>query len=182
MKERVHIHTLEVSGQGQIINFQVRIPRDAKRIVGILITENVSAEGGAPSRGARGVDISRPRITFPVKVGHLILQSKDKANFFYAEDVLHNDNSFSVGDFTIAALSYLPSISLLELPSGIGTAKREFTGGAKWQELCIEIDIQNTKLFGIYTDTFNESREANSTYQVKLYFYYEQKRIISNEN
>ncbi len=178
MKERVHIHTLEVTGQGQIINFQVRIPRDAKRIVGILITENTAIEG-APLY--RGVDLfaARPRILFPVKVGSLLLQEKDKRNFFYAEDVLHNDNSFSVGDFTIATPP--PSLSLVpDAPGAI--VRREISGGAKWEEVCIQVDVQNTKLFGIYTDTFNESRDADSNYQVKLYFYYEQKRIISNEN
>lgn len=181
MKQRVHIHTLEITGQGQILNFQVRIPRDAKRITGILITENAPVEAVAsiPSRGTvpspamavspdapvGTLDVARPRILFPVNVGALILQSRNRANIFYGEDILHSDNSYTAGDFTISSFS-----RTIEAP-----AKRILPGGAKWKELCIEIDVQNTKLFGIYKDNINEKTGADNSYQVKLYFSYEQK-------
>lgn len=225
MKERVHIHTLEVSGQGQVINFQVRIPRDAKRIVGILITENAPAGIFAPpivsppvilppnpvsppivgaarmavsfasipgNDNAMDLAVAASRITFPINVGSVLLQTKNKANFFYQEEVFHNENSFSAGDFTqsapvpsfsdnsFRALSAFPNIVPGGLPGAF--ARRNFKGGASYREVCIEIDVQNTKLFGMYTDVFNEQRRFDSTYQVNLYFYYEQKRIISNEN
>jgi hypothetical protein len=248
MKERVHIHTLEVSGQGQIINFQVRIPRDAKRIVGILITENAIATAISPSASpslipilpspetvpgftypnpgmiympntlaAPGLPPAAPtlnaafavpisRITFPLNVGTILLQSKNKANFFYQEDILHNENSFAQGDFSqsnpitptatvFASNGALPSaMPNAVVPGGPSTALPfgtpdalaaravNFKGGANYKEVCMEIDVQNTKLFGMYTDVINELRRTDNAYQVKLYFYYEQKRIISNEN
>ena len=198
MKERVHIHTLEVSRQGQIINFQVRIPRDAKRIVGILITENAPAGTFVPiapsfTNGMFPVSnalispdfsISPSRIPFPINVGSILLQSKNKANFFYQEDVFHNDNSFSQGDFSVPTPVFTPRFTASFLGSDIPNAfaQRNFRGGANYRELCMEIDVQSTKLFGMYTDVFNEQRRFDSAYQVKLYFYYEQKRIISNEN
>lgn len=187
MKQRVHIHTIEVSGQGQIIHFQVRIPRDAKRITGILITENAPVDriASVPSKGivppavhsapamavspdaSVGIfDIARPRILFPIMVGALILQARDRANIFYGEDILHSDNSYTVGDFT--AVSFRAARAI-EAP------KKNLPGGAKWKELCIEIDVQNTKLFGIYKDNINEKTGADNPYQVKLYFLYEQK-------
>ncbi len=204
MKERVHIHTLEVSRQGQIINFQVRIPRDAKRIVGILISENAPAGINVPTiaspftaNGVMGgtfpisddsvspnLAISPSRIPFPINVGSVLLQSKNKANFFYQEDVFHNDNSFAQGDFSVPTPVFVPRFTTSFFGSDIPNAfaQREFRGGANIKEVCMEIDVQSTKLFGMYTDVFNEQRKADSHYQVKLYFYYEQKRIISNEN
>ena len=128
--EKVIVAPLRIIAAGQICHFQVRIPRDAKRIIGI--------ETGllySPPQG--GAQPSIFQFTADTFLGDLRLQSCEDTNIFFAEDIYGRDNNLGFGDFA-AALSPLP-----RLPE-IYSYKRE--------EFMVNTYGTTTVIKGIYRD------------------------------
>jgi len=128
--EKVIVTPLRIIAAGQICHFQVKIPRDAKRIIGI----------------ETGLLYSPPQVEAPPGIfqftqdtflGDVRLQSCEDTNIFFAEDIYFRDNNLGFGDFA-AALSHLP-----RLPE---------TYSYKREEFVINTAGTTTIIKGIYRD------------------------------
>ena len=166
-KERVILTTLPITKTGQIVHFQVKIPRDAIRIIGVELSgcySNPPMERQAAfaklalatdARMSRSFSIMQ--FTSSPFVGDVRLQSREVTNVFYAENVYLADYNLGYGDFSANAL--FPATSE--------------THGYKRFECVVNTDGETTILKGIYRDRQNANSNPQYTYTVNVYVWYE---------
>jgi len=130
-KEKVIITELRIKVAGQIQHFQVKIPRDAKRIIGI---ETGLLHSPIPGGSHPNKPFQFFADTF---LGEVRLQSCEDTNIFFAEDMYARNNNLGFGDFA-AASSRLP-----RLPEIYGYKREEFE---------INTEGTTTVIKGIYRD------------------------------
>lgn len=170
MKEKVILTAFAITQPGQIKHFQVKIPRDAKRIIGIEAsasrTEPVQTTGGisggggpAGGGGTGGTGFANPfglLLNQDTLLGEFRLQSCGSANIFYAGTLFLGDNNEGQGYF-----SSIPQFT-----------PKEFTHSPKRTEDKVNEDGSATLLKGIYRD--GQSAAAGGyTYTVKIYVWVE---------
>lgn len=181
-KEQVIITPLRITKALQNKHFQVKLPKTAKKIIGIELggfwmgkrgdggVIFIGSSGGfspyalsevkfdAPSRisigrdGGKGVQFFRRNIL----IGELKLQSCEEANIFYAGH-LQMDNNLSQGDFTQNPF-WTP---------------QPFTHETKAFEEHIIVDADSTVISGLYRDRLGEISKAQVDYLVNLYVWIE---------
>jgi hypothetical protein len=184
MKERVIIKPISITKKGEIQFFQIRIPRDAERIIGI--ETGLSRTGKGFSEYVRRgeiyaaaalapvaaqvvaikvpVPVPAPRNTgFPVRfqrdslIGELKLQSLEKANVFFSEDVYESDRNIGFADFS-ATRFFEPS---------------PWTHEFKRFEETVVVNGITTLVGGYFKDRIGEQFKTNLSYQVNVYVWYE---------
>lgn len=154
MREKVIVTKLLITQAGQIKHFQVKIPHDAQRIIGIELTARyASMQIIQPQPIGIYVGFSAPssysfksmlslgsgdifQITPDLLLGDVNLQSCEKTNIFFSGDVFFGDENLGYGDFT-AMPRFSPS------PATHGYKREEYETGAKGE---------TTILKGIYRD------------------------------
>ncbi len=179
-KEQVIITPLRITKGLQNKHFQVKLPKTAKKIIGIELggfwmgargdggVIFIGSPGGAAvypadsfkleaamfaaSRDLKGVQFFRRNIL----IGELKLQSCEEANIFYAGH-LQMDNNLSQGDFTQTPF-WTP---------------QPFTHEIKSFEEHIIVDADSTVISGLYRDRIGEITKANIDYLVNLYVWIE---------
>jgi hypothetical protein len=176
LREKVIITKLPISQPGQIQHFQVKIPRDAKRIIGIEVSAqymNMQTAGGpqpiigigfnAPShysymsleRKAMGRNIFT--ITPDLFLGDVRLQSCEDTNVFFAEDVYYTDENLGFGDFSIRTPRFRPSTE---------------THGYKRHECVVNTNGETTILKGIYRDRQKGAQANVNSLTGQIFFQY----------
>jgi hypothetical protein len=175
MKEGVIITKITIKRQGERKHFQIKLPNDAKFIIGIeyggrLISKSdtikfAAAPKAAPTiepvvneTGQTAVDAGkveeRPRGLFKRNqlVGELKLQSSEESNWFYSTDVFVADANLSYGDF-----------------SNAGFNVNDYTHGNKRTEEIVKVDAESTIIQGWYLDSIGKSQKADINYEVTIY-------------
>jgi hypothetical protein len=185
MKEQVLIKTISVTKKGEIQFFQIRIPRDAERIIGIetglsrtmkgfaeyvrsRVYEAVPAQAVAAAAPVVAIKVPVPApapssTAFPIRfqrdslIGELKLQSLEKANVFFSDDVYESDRNIGFADFS-ATRFFQPS---------------PFTHEFKRFEETVVVKGITTLIGGYYKDRIGEQFKTNLSYQVNVYVWYE---------
>lgn len=166
LKDKVHIHSVNVTQVAETISFRLPLPRDLKRITGLFLTENTILRGVGDSVGK----FSKADFLYAtLKVGDLTLKERGNSDMFFAGEVIRNDSSMLYGDFV--------ELDFYNRPIPISPAdfyKHEwFKAGTKWEEHILDLVPCSDYLIGFYRDRFNEFFAVGSNYRVNIYLLYE---------
>lgn len=154
MLEKVIIETIEISKRSQLRVFQLKVPSDAKKIIGFessvtgLTINDVPVFGGLPL----GLFLFQKSAV----IGQIRIQSFEKPNLFFSSEVCFNDLNNGFGDFTQTG-EWISS---------------SWTKGLKREEDPILIDGCCAIIHGNYTDTIGRLTNTDLIYTVKLYMWY----------
>lgn len=154
MKEKVTIQQVQISKRGEIKTFQVKLPTDAKKIIGIETT-------------VKGIDVfeeiffdfhASPIFFFRRNyiAGEFRLQGCEGSNMFYVKDVMVNDANLGFGDFA----------------QGFYMREKAWTHGYNRFEEEVLVDENCPVLFGTFKDRFGEIWGGDISYQVNVYVWY----------
>lgn len=171
LKDKVHIHSINISQMSETISFRVEIPRDARRITGLVLTENTINPGTGDSIGR----FTKADFLYATaKVGDISLKERGKSDMFFAGEVIRNDSTMLYGDF--AELDFYNRPAPL---TPVDFFKHEwFKAGTKWEEHFLDLIPCSDYLVGFYRDRFNELLGRASAYKVNLYLFYEPQQKI----
>ncbi len=165
LKDKVHIHSVNVTQIAETISFRLPLPRDAKRITGLFLTENTVLRAG----DALGRFTKADFLYSTIKVGDLTLKERGKSDMFFAGEVIRNDSTMLYGDFV--------ELDFYNRPVPLSPAdfyKHEwFKAGTKWEEVILDLVPCSDFLTGFYRDRFNEYFATASSYRVNIYLLYE---------
>jgi hypothetical protein len=102
VKQEVILHTEIIERLGQVKYFQIDLPRDVEKIIGVEsggFRESASAAPGDYSIAGDPID-PLFRIARVETIGRLTLQISDSANIFFQEEVRQKNVSAKYGDYT----------------------------------------------------------------------------------
>lgn len=160
MKERVIIQVLQISRKGELQHFQVRIPRDAARIIGVETGVRVLSQTELGwvrlLYGKYKWDDNAFAFYKTMLMGDVRLQSCEQSNLFYAGEVYEREINLGAGDFTSRQWPV-----------------KEWTHGLKREEVMAEASGDTTILQGTYRDRIGEHLNMHVKYEVKIYVWYE---------
>jgi hypothetical protein len=154
MKEKVIIEELSISKKGQLNTFQLRVPADAKSIIGFemnaigLILNDVPVFGGLPA--------GLLKFQHSEVIGEIRMQSCGKSNLFYSGEVCFNDLNLGFADFT-------------QTPESISS---QWTKGFKREEDVVLVDECCALVQGNYRDIIGTLTNTDLVYTVKVYMWY----------
>ncbi|MGH2611874.1 MAG: hypothetical protein ACRDFB_02360 [Rhabdochlamydiaceae bacterium] len=181
IKEKVILKTFPITQVGQIVHFDVKIPHDALRIIGVELN---GAYPNPPLILGRGIAKLLPQMMVQATraiiakrfinlqyaqspyVGSLRLQSCEKTNIFYSGDIFLADVNTGYGDYSVT-----PRFQSIEP-----------THGEKRHEFIVNTVGKTTALKGIYRDRQNPNSNMIGkggpsgqiyTYTVNVYVWYE---------
>jgi hypothetical protein len=171
-REQVVISQVRITKAGQVKHFQVKLPKTAKRIIGI----ELGARGGFPRKEVviirdgevkpvrEGTGVATPDSTTRSEtffkrntlIGELKLQSCEEANLFYS-GYLQNDENIALGDFSQSRV-WTPTV---------------FTHQTHSFEEVVIVDAESTIIQGIYRDRIGEQSKTDYNYLVNVYVWIE---------
>mgnify|MGYP001611593418 CR=1 FL=1 len=171
IQEQVIITPILITKAGQVKHFQIKLPKTAKRIIGIELGGRlipVPKTDGTNPKTTNEVTVTQPQATIPAGndrptafkrnavAGELKLQSCEEANIFYAGH-LQSDNNMGYGDFSQNAFWKV----------------NPFTHqGMSFEEVVI-VDAESTMIQGVYKDRLGEQQETNINYLLNVYLWYQ---------
>ena len=154
MKEKVIIEQLEISQKGQLNVFQLKVPADAKRIIGFEVSARGLALTDIPQFGELPADSLRYQGSSVI--GEVRIQSLGRSNLFFTTEVCFNDLNIGFADFT-------------QKGEWIST---QWIKGRKCEEELVSIDECGTVLQGNYKDIIGTLTNTDLAYTIKLYLWY----------
>ena len=150
MKTRMLIHSFNITATSQRKNFQVNLPRDARRITGIghslvLATSELIA-----------IPDNKDDLFFrpTVSAGDIRLQSFERAGWFYAGEVTSHDRNLFWGDPSVV-LKYVPHPATHSI--------------SNYSAVDVLVDGKTTVIQGHYVDKWGSFIGEDIVYKVILY-------------
>lgn len=173
IREHVVITPIRITKSGQVKHFQVKLPKNTKRIIGIELggrwLTDTKTDGGVvlqPKAAVSEVYVkeqfvreTESRTQFFKRntlIGELKLQSCEEANIFYAGD-LQLDNNIGLGDFSQSAY-WRPA---------------PFSHQSQTFEEVVIVDGESTMIQGVYKDRFGAILKTPANYLVNVYVWTE---------
>ena len=150
ISESVIVSSIGIFRPKQVVSFQIRIPREAERILGVEIDFNL-VNGVWPQVP------TNPNWTLPlsakrnVNIGILKMQSSEQANIFFTTR-LQTDRNTGFAN-----------------PSGNFFTPKEFSHQGQSHEDSLNISGASTIVEGVFKDRLYESIEGNYQYKVEIY-------------
>jgi hypothetical protein len=171
--ESVTVHTITISKKGEWKYFQVRLPKDAKKIIGVETGLHVLDELPFEVAGAvsKRFGIERNNL-----MGELKLQSLDTANIFYAKDIVEEDRNMA--NDRIRINNYEPpnerrfALMREAPPPDLWQPLFPWTHGKKLEEEGL-LMLHNPVIAGIYRDAIGKQYETDIQYKVMLYIWHD---------
>lgn len=171
LKDKVHIHSINVTQMAETISFRVEVPRDAKRITGVIFTENTINPGVGDSVGK----FTKADFLYATaKVGDIMLKERGKSDLFFAGEVIRNDSTMLYGDFAELDFYNRP----VPLTPQEFFRHEWFKAGSQWEEHFLDLVPCSDYITGFYRDRFNELLGRGSVYKVNIYLFYEPQQKI----
>jgi hypothetical protein len=167
MREKVIIHPVLITKKGEIKSFQIKLPTDVKRIIGIESTVK-GIDSLAVSRAIAPSPVSPPdpyssgsaggvfQFRMTALAGELRLQSRGPSNLFYNKDVKLSDANVGFGDFSLNS----------------AWRAQAWSHGNKFYEDEVLVDDDSNVLSGTYRDKFGETLGHDFSYRVNVYVWY----------
>ena len=140
--QKVLVHLEKIKKKGSKLQFQIKLPRTAKKVIGLLVTANRT---GTAIEG-------EPRDT--KYAGWLRLRIPEKRDVFYA-DLIPFANAFE------ELLSRMSRLSI-----GIADQNEWWFGGTKREFFKVDIPIEDTIIEGYFED---HSLNNGQLYDLKVY-------------
>jgi hypothetical protein len=168
-REQVVISQIRIAKAGQVKHFQVKLPKTAKRIIGIELGakgnflkrevpfaevdsgKEVPIRDGVIREGIGSSVIFRRNVL----VGELKLQSCEEANLFYS-GYIQTDENIGIADYS--QRFFVPNV---------------FTHQTHSFEEIVIVDAESTILQGIYRDRIGEQSKTDYNYLVSVYVWIE---------
>lgn len=153
-KEKLLIYPVQITRRAEVKCFQIKMPRDAKAITGILTSLR-----GLEYIGQFIVDppmYEFLRARFIMHAGHLSLRCAGKENSFFNQNITLHDNNIGQGDF-----SQSMTFHSTQWKHG---SKREKTPLMLSEDICV--------LFGTYEDRYARLWDNDFQYTVNIYLWY----------
>lgn len=198
--ERVTAHIIPIKRKGEWNYFQVRLPKDAKKIIGIETGLKIQDEqlnvfeeevnpASPPIERASLIKIQpafflddgdptneRFAIGRNTLMGELILQSLDDANIFYAKEIWADDRNMNNDDIVINNYQ-LPAERMVPLlrvapPPDLWQPDFPWKHSGKLEEDGILL-CHNPVIAGIYKDAIGKEYETDFVYKVLLYIWHD---------
>lgn len=164
MKQQVVISRIKITRAGQVVFFQLRLPKDTAHIIGIqtgiIISRQAFYYDGYWEEWVQFVEPCED-VIYPFRwtsfqrnelFGELKLQSAEEANIFYATHI-HSDENLGMGDYS----------STCQFPATV------FTHQNKKEEDSVKVDGESTIVQGFYKDIIGEYSEWHYEYWVSIY-------------
>lgn len=150
MQEQVCITPLAINKAGQVKHFQIRLPKTAKKVIGVEI-------GGRFLNGSKLVPNINSDALFKRNqlVGELKLQSCEEANVFYAGE-LRLDSNMAYGDYT-KNTQWIPEV---------------FTHQMQTFEDVVITNADSTVINGMYKDNIGLQNQQSVSYLLNVYLWY----------
>lgn len=179
MKEQVCITPVTISKAGQVKHFQIKLPKTAKKVIGVEIGGRFLRETKGKEAIAVLANVSDvPKTIEPVRnelqtyangtvesqrtpfkrntlIGDLKLQSCEEANIFYAGE-LRIDNNLHYGDFS----------------NNRFWRAEPFTHQMQTFEDVVITNADSTILLGMYKDNIGLETKRDMNYTVNVYVWY----------
>lgn len=175
MQEQVCITQLTISKAGQVKHFQIRLPKTAKKVIGVeiggrfykdkrvkAVATTAAASIAIAAIGKEPIAISG--VTSEIKrtpfkrnqlVGELKLQSCEEANVFYAGE-LRIDSNMAYGDYT-KSTQWIPEV---------------FTHQMQTFEDVVITNADSTVINGMYKDNIGIQLNQDVNYLLNVYLWY----------
>lgn len=154
--ESVIVTNFLIERPKQIKLFQMKIPREADNIIGIEV--GLTWLTGIPVVAPPLLDWSLPMtIKRNIVLGEVKFQSYEKANMFYTQELVMNQNN-DFADFT--SKFFTPKV---------------YTHSYQLNEEPIKVNGNTTILQGVYRDKLADSYAGAFSYVVRVYVWYESK-------
>ncbi|TRU49819.1 MAG: hypothetical protein EWV91_07040 [Microcystis aeruginosa Ma_QC_Ca_00000000_S207] len=157
LKEQVISQQVSITRKAMIRNFELRLPRHAKRVIGLESgVRMVSAlpEPIQPASFAESLQFIPSRV-----MGELRLQHIGKSGLFFSTQVMEQDSGLAYGDFSMTA--------------GFKTAS--WTHQGKREPFSVQVDREASILLGMYKDIIGEQLNRHLEYQVLIHLWFETK-------
>lgn len=170
MRARVIIKEITISKQGEVQFFQIRLPKNVTRIIGvdtdiILISAIASQADGSirPDKGS-GIPLAEvtktPFLKWTAKssptMGKLKLQSLDRHNIFF-------ETSLSF----IYLNSSMPEMRYGYFPNSPYSLNRNAYPKP------VDVPVSNTTVNGLFTDSIGARMQSDIAYRVKIFLWIE---------
>jgi hypothetical protein len=197
--ETLTAYSILITKKGEWKYFQVRLPKDAKKIIGIetglIITDKLPAYTGVANeivvlQRSSLISIDPGLIAEPPKgfkdgerfskqrnrlIGELKLQSLDTANIFYSKDIVEEDRNMGNDNIRIVD-NTAPAerrIALLRFtpPPDLWQPMFPWTHGCKMEEDGL-LMLHNPVIAGIYKDAIGKEYKTDIQYKVMLYIWH----------
>jgi len=160
-RESVIVTNFLIDRPKQIKLFQMKIPREAENIIGIEMgltwITGIPPVIAPPLEWALPMDIKRNLV-----LGELKFQSYEKANMFYTQELVINQNT-DTADFTS---KFFPP--------------KAYTHQYQLNEEPIKVNGNTTILQGVYRDNFSDQFAGAYSYIIRVYVWLEAKIDQSN--
>lgn len=156
MIQEVIVQRLAIERIGEKHHFQIALPRDTKRIIGLeygtLEKDGVLLPGGPPVPGiSEYFRVARSKI-----IGRLSMKYPGPEGTFYQGDLTEDRNS-----------------SLHERIAGVLWQPKSWTHGRKREEINFSINSRIRFIEGLFEDSYGASEYADLYYQLNIYLWIE---------
>ena len=155
MIEKLTLHTLYITRKAELQHFQLVLPADAAEIIGIETgIANVRPTGAWINNEATRFQFVRNEL-----FGELRLQLCNKANWFYAAEIVEQDNHLNYADYT---------------NNNFWQAK-DWTHRFRRFAEEVQVKTESHLLSGMYREKWMEQHQQQLSYEVKIYVWYKTK-------
>lgn len=134
--KRIITYHLRVERDGAKLQFQIKLPSEITKVIGIAITTNADNPYRVGSTGKPDGIFDNP---VPTKTGDLWLRIADQRDVFYSEAV----------EFSLPRYDMTTDRKITK--PGLGIGQKWFDGG-KDEFFTLDVDIDNTIIEGYYED------------------------------
>ena len=173
MIQDVVVQRLQITKKGERHYFQINVPRQAEKIVGVelgafLNTAVVLADRSLSANN--WLSIKRNK-----QIGEVQLQTSNQPNFFYSGELIQEDANIGIADFINTGKSEEVVVRQLKVdppPSKNYWKSRQFTHGGRRELDEILIDEQRT-IYGCFKDVIGEAEGKNIDYTVLIYVWFQ---------
>ncbi len=171
MKEEVIIQTISISKRGQQNFFQVKLPRDTHKIIGV--------ETGLYVLNVPGYFIPAQELSMLIRRNYMMgvvqLQANGKPDVFYSKEIFERDINIGAGEVKV----FPPPVVIMERKADAPDGNNFdyftlWTHGTKREEDPLNI-CGCTVINGQYKDAIGEYFQTDVNYKIMLYIWIERK-------
>jgi hypothetical protein len=166
IREEIILHREYIEKLGQQKHFQVKLPIDVKRIIGIetgvfRYASSNSIFGGNPAEDPQSDPLDPLfKISFNDPIGKLTLQTQDFPGIIYQADVRQTEKNFKWADFTQTLYDGLFD---------------QYSHDKNRFENTIAVDLCKQVIEGHYRDSWGEHQSYHIEYELLIYLWIEKK-------
>ena len=175
MIQDVIVQRLHISKQGERHYFQINVPRQAEKIVGLELGAFLNAPVFLKDRSLSSnnwLSIKRNRL-----LGEVQLQTSNQPNFFFTGELVQEDRNIGVTDFIKTGKEKPVELNRLRIdppPQKNYWRSQQFTHGGR-KELDEILTDNDRVIYGCFKDVIGKTEKKNINYTVLLYLWFQQK-------